>query len=104
NYKGVVEITVTSTGSSPFGGGTQQQAQGSGFVYDTRGDIVTNQHVVAGASSVSVRLWNGASYRARVVGTDPSTDLAVIRIDAPASLLSPLTLGDSSSLQVGDGI
>src|SRR5918911_1994664 len=106
-YKGVVEITVTSQSSSPgtFGGGSQtQKAQGSGFVYDANGDIVTNQHVVDGAESVSVRFWNGKTYRAHVVGTDASTDLAVVKVDAPSSMLHPLTLGDSSSLQVGDGL
>jgi putative serine protease PepD len=106
-YKGVVEITVTSQSSSPgtFGGGSQtQKAQGSGFVYDANGDIVTNQHVVDGAQSVSVKFWNGKTYGAHVVGTDASTDLAVIKVDAPSSMLQPLTLGDSSSLQVGDGV
>src|ERR687885_1320986 len=67
-YKGVVEITVTSQTSSPpnaFGGGSQtQKAQGSGFVYDSKGDLVTNQHVVDGAQSVSVRFWNGKTYDA----------------------------------------
>jgi putative serine protease PepD len=95
---GVVEITVT-TGSSPLGGSAQ--AQGSGFVYDNAGHIVTNEHVVDGATSVSVRLANGARYRATVVGSDPSTDLAVIKINAPSSQLHPLTLADSSSLVVG---
>jgi putative serine protease PepD len=103
-YKGVVEITVTSDASSPFGGEQRQQAQGSGFVYDADGHIVTNEHVVDGASSVSVRFWNGATYDAEVVGTDASTDLAVLKVDAPSSLLSPLTLGDSGSLEVGDGV
>jgi putative serine protease PepD len=106
-YKGVVEITVTSQSSSPgtFGGGSQtQKAQGSGFVYDANGDIVTNQHVVDGAQSVSVKFWNGKTYGAHVVGTDASTDLAVIKVDAPSSMLQPLTLGDASSLQVGDGV
>jgi putative serine protease PepD len=106
-YKGVVEITVSSRGSgtSPFpGGGSAQRSQGSGFVYDSKGDVVTNQHVVDGATSISVRFWNGKSYDAHVVGTDASTDLAVIRVDAPSSLLQPLALGDSGSLQVGDGV
>jgi putative serine protease PepD len=107
-YKGVVEITVSSQSSdgSPFpsGGSQTQRAQGSGFVYDSKGDIVTNQHVVDGATSISVRFWNGKSYDAHVVGTDASTDLAVIRVDAPSSLLQPLALGDSGSLQVGDGV
>src|SRR5919197_6375701 len=106
-YQGVVELTVTSQRSSPgtFGGGSQtQKAQGSGFVYDANGDIVTNQHVVDGAESVSVKFWNGKTYSAHVVGTDASTDLAVVKVDAPSSMLHPLSLGDSSSLQVGDGV
>jgi putative serine protease PepD len=103
-HKGVVEITVSGrTQESPFGGQTQQ-AQGSGFVYDTEGRIVTNEHVVDGAQSVSVKLWNGKSYDATVVGTDPSTDLAVLDIDAPASVLSPLPLGDSDKVQVGSTV
>ena len=104
-YKGVVQVTTTSTSSAlPFGGSQEQQAQGSGFVYDTRGDIVTNEHVVDGATSVTVTFWNGAKYKARVVGKDASTDLAVVRVNAPSSLLQPLTLGDSGSVQVGDGV
>ena len=106
SYKSVVQITVTTSSSSPFpfGGSNTQQAQGSGFVYDDKGDIVTDQHVVADAQSLSVKFWNGATYKAKVVGTDASTDLAVIKVDAPASLLSPLTLADSSKVQVGDGV
>ena len=107
SYKGVVEITVASTSSDngfPGAGPQSQRAQGSGFVYDSKGDIVTNQHVVDGATSVKVRFWDGSTYSAKVVGTDPSTDLAVIRVDAPTSKLSPLALGDSSRLQVGNGV
>jgi len=109
-YRGVVEITVTTaSASSPFGGGgggssQPREAQGSGWVYDTSGRIVTNQHVVDGASSISVRFWNGKTYKAKVVGTDLSTDLAVIKVDAPASQLYPLAVGDSSAVQVGDGV
>jgi putative serine protease PepD len=109
---GVVEITTTntSTGSDsspfPFGGSGSQksQAQGSGFVYDTSGHIITNDHVVAGASSISVMFADGSKYSAKVVGADPSTDLAVLKVDAPSSKLHPLTLGDSSKVQVGDGV
>ncbi|MDX6370023.1 MAG: hypothetical protein QOG93_1525 [Gaiellaceae bacterium] len=89
--KGVVEV------SSP-------QGQGSGFVYDTNGHVLTNQHVVADTSSLTVKLWNGKTYNATVVGTDPSTDLAVLKISAPASALFPLALGDSSKLVVGDSV
>jgi putative serine protease PepD len=103
--KGVVEITVTSTGqSTPFGGEQSQRAQGSGFVYDDSGHIITNEHVVDGAQSISVKLWNGATYKATLVGSDSSTDLAVIKVDAPSSVLHPLALGDSSKVSVGDGV
>ena len=101
----VVEITVTSSGGSGFPPGSGgQRAQGSGFVYDDEGHIVTNQHVVDGAESVSVLFANGESYDAEVVGTDASTDLAVIRVDAPADALQPLELADSSQLVVGEGV
>jgi putative serine protease PepD len=89
--KGVVEITAG-------------QGQGSGFVYDSDGHIITNDHVVEGTSSVSVKFWNGKTYTARVVGTDASTDLAVLKVDAPVSQLFPLSLGDSSNLAVGDQV
>src|SRR6266498_1272292 len=103
--KGVVEITVSSTGqTTPFGGSQSQQAQGSGFVYDDSGHIVTNEHVVDGANSISVKFWNGATYKATLVGSDASTDLAVIKVDAPSSLLHPLPLGDSGKVAVGDGV
>lgn len=101
--KGVVEITASGGSSSQFGG-QPTQAQGSGFVYDSQGAIITNQHVVDGAATISVRLWNDTAYRAELVGTDPSTDLAVIKVDAPASVLEPLRLGDSSSLEVGETV
>jgi putative serine protease PepD len=104
-YQGVVDITVDSTsGGAPFGGSQTSQAEGSGFVYDKRGDIITNQHVVAGATSITVQLWNGKTYKAHLVGADDSTDLAVVRISAPSSLLHPLTFGNSSSVQVGDAV
>jgi putative serine protease PepD len=101
---GVVEITVGSAGAGSLGGGGATQAQGSGFVYDDQGHIITNQHVVDGAESVSVRFSDGSTHDATVVGTDPSTDLAVLKVDAPASLLKPLRLGKSSKLAVGDGV
>jgi S1-C subfamily serine protease len=104
--KGVVEITVTSAGSTdavPFGGGSQR-SQGSGFVYDTEGHVVTNEHVVDGADTISVQFPGGASYRATVVGMDPSTDLALIKVDAPSDILHALPLGDSTTTKVGDGV
>ena len=91
----VVEITTSSGGSG---------AQGSGFVFDTEGHVVTNQHVVAGASDINVRFSNGSTYPASLVGSDRSTDLAVIDVDAPAAVLQPLELGDSSAVRVGDAV
>ena len=103
--RSVVEITVTSPGQpTPFGGGGEQQGQGSGFVYDTKGSVITNQHVVDGATSVTVQLWNGKKFKGTIVGSDPSTDVAVVKISAPASMLQPLALADSSSLEVGAGV
>jgi putative serine protease PepD len=78
--------------------------QGSGFVYDTQGHVVTNQHVVDAGGSISVTFWNGKTYQAEVVGSDPSTDLAVLRVDAPAAVLTPLELGDSDALTVGEAV
>jgi putative serine protease PepD len=104
---GVVEVDATSTGTqSPFpnGGSGAQSAEGSGFVYDTDGHIVTNEHVIDGASSVSVKLSDGSTWKATVVGSDISSDLAVLKITAPASKLTPLTLADSSTVAVGDGV
>ena len=105
---GVVEITATTTSGSSnfgFGGSTQtQEAQGSGFVYDTSGHIVTSEHVIDGATSMSVRFPNGSKYKATLVGADTSTDLAVLKVEAPASILEPIPLGDSAVLQVGDEV
>jgi putative serine protease PepD len=106
-YRGVVEITVQEQAGqqSPFGGGGgTAEAQGSGWVYDSDGHIVTNEHVVDGATSISVRFWNGKSYPANVVGSDKTTDLAVIKVDAPSSELYPLSVGSSTDLGVGDGV
>ena len=102
----VVEITVTlGSGAAQGGpGGGASQAQGSGFVYDTNGHVVTNAHVVENATSIQVRLANGKTYDATVLGTDPSTDLAVIDVDAPSSAFSPLTLTDSSAIHVGQEV
>ena len=105
-YRGVVEVTVSMNGgSTPFGGGGgSAQAQGSGWIYDADGHIVTNEHVVDAATSIKVRFWNGKTYDAKLVGTDKSTDLAVIKVDAPSSELHPLQTGDSAKVQVGDGV
>jgi putative serine protease PepD len=105
---GVVEITATSGSSGstfPFGQGNEgSSAVGSGFVYDSAGHIVTNDHVVDGATSVTVRFADGTKRSATVVGTDASTDLAVLKVDSLPSSATPLTLGSSSTLEVGDGV
>jgi putative serine protease PepD len=105
---GVVDILVTTNGGqsqSLFGGGSpQSQAEGAGVVYDTKGNILTDEHVVSGATSVKVNLANGKSYPAKVLGTDASTDVGVIHIDAPASELHPIALADSNTAQVGDPV
>ncbi len=106
---GVVDITVTSSGTqsdvSPFGpsGGTST-AEGTGFVIDRKGDIVTAHHVVDGATAISVRFKDGSTAKATLVGTDPSTDTAVIKVDVAASKLTPLQLGDSSAVDPGEGV
>jgi len=74
---------------------------GSGFIYDAQGYIITNNHVVEQADEITVRLASGKEYPAKVIGTDPETDLAVIKIDA-AEPLTALTLGDSDKVKVGE--
>jgi S1-C subfamily serine protease len=106
---GVVVITDTQVQpvpATPFTPPGQEQvsALGSGFVVDRRGDILTNDHVVSGATNIRVGFGSAATYPARVVGTDPSTDLAVVRVRAPQALLHPLGFGDSSRIQVGDSV
>jgi S1-C subfamily serine protease len=99
-----IQSKITQQVSSPFGFPTEQQgvATGSGFVVDTKGDIVTNAHVVNGASRILVRFGNGDDIKATLVGKDESTDLALLRIDPKATKLHPLALGDSSKVRVGD--
>jgi S1-C subfamily serine protease len=101
---GVVEVLATGGTSTGLLGGGTESAQGTGFQVDRLGDIVTNYHVVENADSVQVRLHDGKTYPGRVIGTNKNQDLAVIRISAPASELTPLTFADSSAVQVGDSV
>ena len=98
NAPGVVQITSTSDGQ---GGG---QALGSGFVIDKEGRIVTNFHVVDGATEIQVGFSNQDTVSARVVGTDESTDLALLEVDADPTALTPLQLADSDAVEVGDPV
>ncbi len=83
----------------PFSG--PQYGQGSGFVYNKDGYIITNNHVVADASAITVVFSNGTEVDATLVGTDPDSDLAVIKVDVPADQLTTVSVGDSESLKVG---
>jgi putative serine protease PepD len=104
DYRGVVEITVATQSASPFGDEQSGTQQGSGFVADGNGHVITNEHVVDGGSSITVTFWDGSKYPATLVGSDASTDVAVLKVDAPAAKLHPLTFADSSAVQVGDGV
>jgi putative serine protease PepD len=111
---GVVDIKVDSTTTSSSGSGgffgfgsgqtEQTEAEGSGFVLNKNGDIVTAEHVVTGAQSIEVTFPDGNTAKASVVGSDTGEDVAVIHVSAPSSDLHPLTVGDSSTLAVGDGV
>ncbi|HEY8844015.1 MAG TPA: trypsin-like peptidase domain-containing protein [Gaiellaceae bacterium] len=111
---GVVQVTATQVTSTPsidpfFGSpfpqqGQETKAQGSGFVIDKAGHVVTNYHVVAGARAVEVSFSNNESVKARIVGSDPSTDVAVLKVDAHSRALTPLRFGNSDAVHVGDSV
>ncbi|HSL29602.1 MAG TPA: trypsin-like peptidase domain-containing protein [Anaerolineales bacterium] len=84
--------------------GTAGQSLGSGFVYDSEGHIITNQHVVEGASNVEVSFPSGFIARGTVIGSDPDADIAVIKVDAPVDQIRPLAIGDSNTLNVGEQV
>ncbi len=108
----VVSINVVATQNGSSGSlipGNQNQGQviegtGTGFVIDTMGDIVTNNHVVDGATRIEVNFFDGSIYRGTVVGVDADSDLAVVKVDRPADQLHPVTLGDSDKLFIGEGV
>jgi putative serine protease PepD len=108
---GVVDILVSSQSQSPslgfFGGNgaTQQtEGEGAGVVYNANGDILTDEHVVSGATSVRVTFQDGRTAAAQVLGTDPSTDVAVIHVNVPSSELHPIPLANSADAHVGDPV
>ena len=102
---GVVRVNSTSNSTAATGLGAQQtSALGSGFVIDKTGHIVTNYHVVEGADVVTVSFSNRDTVKAEVVGTDPSSDIAVLRVNTAASALTPLPLGNSDAVEVGDPV
>ena len=96
----VVSIQVVDGGASSQTGGPQQ-ALGSGFVWDNQGHIVTNNHVVDGATNVEVTFMNGKTVTAKIIGTDPYSDLAVIQVPTTGLTLNPVTMGDSTQVKVG---
>jgi S1-C subfamily serine protease len=113
---GVVQVTSTSVTPpssyyyDPFGNPfappspQTQQSLGSGFVLDKAGHVITNYHVVQGARQVVVSFSNNESLRARIVGSDPSSDIAVLKVNAHSRALTPLPLGNSDALRVGDSV
>jgi len=96
---GVVRVNVQRANSVDGVGGI-----GSGFVFDKKGHIITNAHVVRDATKVVVTFLDGRSYNAEIIGVDEYTDIAVIKVNADFSLLQPVLLGDSSNLKVGEPI
>jgi S1-C subfamily serine protease len=108
---GVVQVTTTSKvegAVDPFFGfdvpDETRRALGSGFVIDKAGYVVTNFHVIEEADTIEVSFSNNDSMKARIVGRDPSTDIALLKVEANSRALRPLVLGDSSALRVGDDV
>ena len=97
-----INTTTVSTGTNIFGQTVETASAGSGFIISKDGYIVTNYHVIKGATSVEVTLYNGDTYKATVIGGDSDYDVAVIKIDA--TNLTPVTLGDSKDVNVGDTV
>jgi S1-C subfamily serine protease len=100
---GVVQVTSASR-TTDTSSGAAPPALGSGFVVDKAGHIVTNYHVVEGGDRISVSFSNRDTVDAKLVGTDPSTDLALLEVETSARALTPLALGDSDKVEVGDRV
>lgn len=103
NWEAVTKAVSPSVVSLQVSTG-QGQAEGSGVIFDADGHILTNNHVVAGAEQIQVTLSDGRIFEAKVVGTDPTTDLAVVQLQNPPDDLKPATLGDSDKVSVGESV
>lgn len=101
--RSVVNITTAAEAGGLFGDDSTS-GSGSGFVIDRQGHVLTNYHVVEGADSVQVTLFDGSTHEARVTGVDASNDVAVVKVGVPADRLYPVALGDSSRLLVGQKV
>ena len=97
----IVHIKVRQTVQGFFQN-QERTGEGSGFIWDTEGNIVTNYHVVASASIVDVEFADGSQYPASVIGLDPNSDLAIIKVNSNGKILTPLNLGDSTNVKVGN--
>jgi S1-C subfamily serine protease len=95
-------VKITNRGESFFTG--EYYSEGSGFVYDKKGHIITNNHVVEGADSIEVTFLDGEIYKAEIIGTDAYSDIGVVKIDIPPDQLKPVYLGDSSEIQIGEKV
>ena len=102
NINSTVGITISGETSSRYGYGYTYQASGSGFIITSDGYILTNYHVISGSKTVTVATYDHNTYDAKVIGYDASNDIAVIKIDAEN--LTPVTLGDSDTLRVGESV
>jgi len=101
---GVVNVTSTAVQMDFFFNAFPTQGSGSGSIIDTKGHILTNHHVVANAQKLEVTLGDGSKWPAKLVGSDPDSDLAVIQIDAPKEKLKIIPMGDSKNLKIGQKV
>jgi len=101
---GVVNVTSTAVQMDFFFNAVPAQGSGSGSIIDTKGHILTNHHVVANAQKLEVTLADGSKWPAKLVGSDPDSDLAVIKIDAPKEKLKIIPMGDSRGLKIGQKV
>jgi len=101
---GVVNVTSTAIQMDFFFNAFPTQGSGSGSIIDTRGHILTNHHVVANAQKLEVTLADGSKWPAKLIGSDPDSDLAVIKIDAPNEKLKVIPIGDSKNLRIGQKV